>query len=419
MNRFWKSTTIAVATTLLVAMPWLSASAQPAASDTVFVSELTGEEVNLGNSGAFEFMPDVYSVTESGDYAEEYIWYTGGYSNFEVILVQGPTDATEYMDITDSNMGTFYDAWDVIDSQDDGDTSWFLGEANYQGTDLLVYFEYQTDVFGDVDLAYMQFADPIDLLNDMELSQNEVSIGTEMLPMDPDWDALESAIGGGSTDDVDATAETDVNAEDAKLDDILGQVRGTSNDEEVEATAETDLAGEDWESMGLEGADTWVSPTFDSEITWDTDSWEFPTDYEYAIYLGDGWDSLTLTTVDGLGYVFITVDQQFDNTPQSIVDYWQTDEFLASRGPDVEVVDVATTRDSASIVYTSTNTAGEPLMTIMDVTFEDDGTAVFSEISAAPERLDDVYQQYIDGVELNGAPINLTWDVEEIQDMQP
>lgn len=417
MNRFWKSTTVAVATTLLVAMPWLSASAQPTATDTVFTSDLTGEEVNIGDSGLLQFMPDSYSVSESGDYAEEYIWYTGGYSNYELILVQGPTDASEYMDITDQNMANFYDDWEMIDGQDGDDSSWFLGQANYQGTDLLVYFEYQTDVFGDIDLGYMQFADEQDLLDDMSLSQDEVTVGTESVPMNPDMNALESALGSSSpTDDTEATAE--VGDDSGNLDTILGQIRGSSNDE-VEATAEPEVAGDDWESMGLQGADTWVSPTFDSQITWDTDSWEFPTDYQYAIYLGDGWDSLTLTTVDGLGYVFITVDQQFDNTPKSLVQYWQSAEYLDSLADDAEIVDFATTRDTASIVYTSTNTEGEPLMTILDASFQDDGTIVFSEISAAPETIDAVYQQYVDGVELNGAPLNLTWEVEEIQDMQP
>lgn len=194
-----------------------------------------------------------------------------------------------------------------------------------------------------------------------------------------------------------------------------GQV-GNSDDDDDDATA---VAGGDWESMGLVSDSEWESPTHGDVITWDTSTWEFPTDYEEAIYISEDppYDVLTLQTTDGLGYVYVTIDVAGDATPRSMVEWWSSPEYAERFEQGMTLVETSTTSNTASVVYETTNTLDQSLFVVIEVTFLEDGTMVFSQISAAPDTISDVYGQYLDGVELNGGPIETTWTVEDVAEL--
>lgn len=411
MKRTLRSAVALVTATLFFLFPLLSTSAQPLQQDQTFLSALTGEEIDLGMGGDVVFIPEQYNTSASGDYSEEFVWYTAGMSNFELMFVQGPTTAVEYMDVTLSNMIEYYDTFAVVDSVNGENAAWFLGEAELQGDPLLVYFEYEVDVFGDIDFGVMQFSYKDSLIDDMELSQTNVTVGGRETPMNPDLDALNAAVGVDTTETPVATADgSGVSGVGNRGTRVTRQ--STSNDDDATPAVDD---GTDWEAMGLVSGSEWVSPTHDSRLTWDEELWEFPSDYDQAIMVSDsGYDVLTLQSTDGMGYVFITVDSANGYDPASMVEYWVSDEYLSTFEKEIVILDSSTTRDSASIVYSTVNSKNEPLITIMDVTFEADGTAVYSQLSAAPSTIADVYGQYVDGVQLNGAPVNLTWTLEEI-----
>src|SRR5699024_5120713 len=136
------------------------------------------------------------------------------------------------------------------------------------------------------------------------------------------------------------------------------------------------VADGDWEAMGLISDSEWESPTFGNTITWDT-NWLFPEEYDMAIIVNDDplYDSLTLETVDGLGYVFINVEEVLDTTPVSQADYWNSPEYAERfEDRDFEIVEVSTTRDTATVIYQTVNNADQELYVVLTATFLDEDT---------------------------------------------
>lgn len=445
-------------TILLMVMPFAHVSAQPSEMDTVFTSQLTGDDIDIGDGTELQFVPDQYAFNGNESFQEEYIWIWSTSASFELILVDGPTDAAEYTDITLGNMETYYDAWTLLDTEADATNAWFIGEGEIEGDVLIVYYEYEVDVFGDVDFAYMQFASDVDLIPNMQLSQDQITVGGLSVPLNADLETIADLL-GLPTDDAESTPEdettststsrtsrtsrtTAVDSDDTEATVTTGTTSRTSrttsvdeddsNDSETSGnkgtrattSSDTDDTGDtglgEWSTLGLVDDAVWESPTHGSTVEWDLDLWEFPLDYESAIIVDpDGWDSLTLQTTNGLGYVFVTVDYTGDNTPRTLLDFWQSEDYLSGVGPDAVIIDSAQTRDSASIIYTTVNLADEPIMVILDGSIQDDGTVVYTQLTAAPDTIAEVYADYVDGVFYNGGTLNLTWDVEEIDELQP
>ncbi len=386
--------------TLLLVLSFSSvAAAQPLETDSEFTSQLNGAVISLGSSGDLTLLPDEYDLIESGGFAEEFVWFTGGYSNYELILVSGDVTAEEYMDVTLGNMIDFYESFETVDSAADVTSSWFIGNAVLDGDPMVVYFEYEMDAFGDIDLGYMQFAYADTLADDMYLAQDNVTIDGEGILQNTDPRAVASLVAPEGDATPDATNTTEAG--------------GTTRTTRTTRTSATPEAVDN----GLVSDSEWQSPTFGSTVTWDTADWEFPVGSEYGIVIDpDGYDILTLQTTDGMGYVFVTLDQQYDYTPQNTVEYWMSDEVLELRN-NATVLDSATTATTASVVLKTVDSADLDIVIVMEVSFEADGTAVYSEVTAAPETIADVYGQYQDGVQLDGASFNLTWSPEEIADI--
>lgn len=507
------------------------AMAQPTSADQTFVSEVTADEVDLGTSGNITFIEENYDLRESLSFQEEYIWFTYGWSNFQLVLIAGPNESEDYHDITLGNMEVFYDSWTLIDEEVTDEHSWFLGEGEVDGAPLIVYYEFELDAFGETDLVVMQFTDISTFQHDLETVQGEVTIGGN--PLLPQTDAAElvelaggetgatdaspdagegnesetdrsrTTRGGtddtvgadeedsdtgvtrtsrGGTDDTDDADEEDsdsgvsrtsrggvddvddVDEEDESDSDRSRTSRGGSanvGDDEEESTSRTSrtsrtdtddsndsetgnnsrvgrlgdtlttgsedddagdstpVSGGDWDAMGLISDTEWQSPTYGNVVTWDGATWEFPPDFDRAIVVNDDppFDTITLQTTDGLGYVYLTVDQVYESTPASLVDYWVSDDYDALITNGVTVLETGTTSTSATLVYETTNAIDQPLVVVLEATFLDDDTVVFTQISAAPDMIHDVYGQFVDGVEIDGVPFEMTFTVEDIRDI--
>lgn len=433
------------------------AAAQPTSRDTAFTTEYSGLEIDLGNSGDLAFDPEEYSTSEFDGGSEEFVWAGTQWSNFQLIFVEGNNNSEYYMDVTLENQNEFYDSFELLDSDVTDEDGWFVASAELDGFELVVSYFFTLDAYGDTDFALMQFGSADAFVEDMEIAQSEITIDGEPILADVDTQDIADLLPAGDlTDEDDAETTPASDDEDVEttpdagddgeegsdgildpyepdstpggisfpIDDIdedgtpdIGTGDGTEEDVSDDSTAEA--AEGDWDSMGLVSETEWVSPNYDISVTWDDATWLFPEDYEYAIFLGEDpiYDSLTLETVDGLGYVFVTVEEADGTTPDSQVEFWESPDYAERFEGEFEVVESSSTADTAAIVYETVNNADQPLYVVLTATFMDDGTIVYSQVSAAPETIQDVYGQYVDGVEFDGGPLNMTYTVDDIIEM--
>lgn len=456
----------------LLLSPVSGVVAQPVAGEQTYTSEITGDEIDLGSSGEISWIPENFDFRQTVSFQEEYIWFTYNWSNFEIVLIDGPNEAATYHETTLGNMEQFYDSWELIDQEITEEHSWFLGNGEISGSPLVVYYEFEMDALGDVDLVFMQFTDITTLQSDLEFVQSEVTIaGAPVLP-ETDASALAMIAGaesttpesspeaeeegqtssrtsrGGTDSTEEATAESEESTSSRSRTSRGGTDASTVTDDGTDATAEpetdresrvgrlgdtlttgepenesevdtTPVSGANWDTMGLVSDGEWVSPTYGNDVSWDTSIWEFPEDFEYAIIVNDDppYDILTLQTTDGLGYVYITVDDAYESTPRSLVDYWVTPEYSQQITNGVTVLETGTTRNSATMVYETTNSIDQPLLVVLEATFLEDGRVIFSQISGAPDTIHEVYGQYVEGVLVDGEPLEMTFTIEDIQDI--
>ena len=478
----------------LLITPSTGVMAQRQSDDQVYTSQLTGDDIDIGDSGDITWIDENFDLRETRSFQEEYIWFTSGWSNFQLVLIDGPNLTADYHDTTLGNMKEFYDSWDLIDEQLDDEHSWFLGEAELDGSPLIVYYEFQLDAFGDTDMAFMQFTDASAFQTDLEFIQSEVTIGGD--PLLPNTDAAElAALSGNDSDSTPGTTpeadedtgrsrasrgSTDATTNEDDEDDSTsrtsrtsrGSTAATTEEDEVDTdstsqtsrtsrgstdtedgdtnTTETDTTNDDrqsrsgrlstslrsddtdggedistpasggnWDDLGLISDSEWQSPTYGTVVTWNSATWEFPLDYEWAIVVSDdpAYDILTVQTTDGLGYAYITVDQVYSSTPTSLIDYWTSADYDAQITNGVNILETGTTANSATVVYETTNSLDEPLVVVLEATFTGDEQIIFSQISAAPDTIAIVYAQFVDGVEVDGEPLEMTFTVEDIQDI--
>ena len=427
-----KRTLLAIMTTLaLLLSPAHYVAAQPDETDSSFTSALSGAVIDLGSSGEITFLPQEYEISRGRLVSEEYIWFTYGWSNFELVLIGGENDAAEYSDLTIANMFAFYDRFEIVAEEITISHAWFIAHAEYQGSPMVVSYDFQLDALGEVDLVVMQFTDANELATDLAFVQAEVTIGGNPMLPDVDGPLLQSLV----TDSEPTTATPDASAEPsigslrvrARLAGTVGTpgVDVSSPTPTIEATVHsadgsaTAVTGRDWESMGLVSDTEWVSPSLGTILEWDGAVWAFPIDYEYAIYINDdpAYESVTLETTDGLGYVFVTVEEVGQTTPASLAEWWASPGYEMTFEAGITTVEISTSESTASIVYETVNTLNEPLYVVLTATFLADGTLVYSQISAAPDTIHEVYGQYVNGVQVNGAPVELTYTVDEIIEM--
>lgn len=440
----------------LIATP-LVAAAQPTLRDTSFESALSGDVIDLGTSGDITFLPENYDISEGRTVSEEYIWFTYGLSNFELVIVGGDVQVGEYYDITVDNMIEFYNVFEVVAEDITLDRAWFVANAEFQGTPMVVYYDYQLDALGDFDLLVMQFS-PLDSLGtDMGFVQAEVTVGDQPLLPNANPDEIEALLNGdapagntsattpesgngtdsgitermgrlGDTATGDATAEATEEAGTTRATrttrttstveptETAGTTSSTRTTRTTSATESTGPAAGDWENMGLVSDTEWVSPNFQTSLTWDGAAWAFPADYESAIVIDDQEpsDSILLQSVDGTGVAIVMIEDEGTLIPSEYADFWSSSMFTESGEQEIVVIEVAETRDSAAVVFETVSETGEPTVVVLTATLPGDGTVIITRVVSAPETASTVYGQFESGVQVNGAPLTLVYTSADI-----
>lgn len=405
-------TMLALGTTLGVV------SAQPADTDLAFTTAVGGVEVDLGTSGQASFNAADYRLREGASVSEEYVWFTNGTANFELVMIDGTnTTAESYTDVTLGNMEEFYEAWETTNEEVDGDTGTFSGVGEIGGSPVAVYYIYHHHMFDDVSVVFMSFSAVDGLEYDLEWAQENLTLNGENILADVDPAAEQALISGDSATGDDATAESGNTS--GLRDRLTGQSSASETPEADDDTASPEVTGDGFESMGLVSDSEWVSPQYDTALTWDTATWAFPQDYDQALIINEerGYDVITLETTDGLGYVYVTIDTAADLTTDDMVAWWNSAEYADSWSNPIEIVDVRANETNAAVVIETTNARDQSLLVVINFEILEDGTGVWSQISSAPTTIGEVSQQYADGVQVNGEPIELVYTPEELQDL--
>lgn len=427
---------------LLVAVIGMSAAlgtavAQKTQSPTEVTSEVGSHEFVLKDGSNGEFLHEQYSIRQFPGNTEEYIWFTNNSANYEVVLVENKDQTAEsYSEITLGNMEDFYDSWELVEQKTDDQTGMFIGHATYGDHPLIVFYYYQQGLFDGVSVVYMQFSSPNYFASDLEWAQENFSVDGENILADLDAAELESVAEGDAAPTEEATAEsgttrtsprdrvkrttateepTEEATEEATSEATKRAGRTTRGTSETpEATAGT--IDSRWADLGVVSDSEWESPQYGTTITWDTSTWVFPNDFDRAVIVNEErkYDTLTLETVDNLGYVFVTIDTAEGLTTEGLVEWYTSAEYAETWNNPIEILDSKVTDTTASVVILTTNNRDQDLLVIMDFELLDDGTGVWSQISAAPDKLGEVLDRYSTGVQANGEPINLSWTPEEI-----
>lgn len=385
-------------------IPYTSgALAQPASDDRILVSATTDIEIDLGETGLITFLPGDYEIRDTPPVLGEYVWFTYNGSNFQVLLIGGSNDTLSSHDATMQNMIDGYDYWNLIAEEIDDEYSWFVGEAELQGNPIVVFYSFELDAFGETDLMVMQFATPETLKSDLEFVQSEVTIAGSPILSHINADAVAVVAG------VELTADQPESQDNARSSSRSSQ----SNRQSSSATA-------GWESLGLVSDSEWLSPSYGTSIFWDTESWVFPAEYEFAIVI-DGeppLDRLALQLVDESGYAFVTVDAALEGeSPQSLHDFWTSTDHLASFPNGATLRASALTTGFTSVIVETSTDAGDSRIVLQEAFFLEDGTVVIVQLWANPLTVIQVYSQYLEGILINGLPVGPVWTIEDIAEL--
>jgi hypothetical protein len=192
-------------------------------------------------------------------------------------------------------------------------------------------------------------------------------------------------------------------------------VEETPEDDPAEETPEDDPVGGTGES-GLIDDSTFVSPTFGSELAWDS-TWELDPDREIVVDDG-GIDFISLIwTGDGPGFVTVSFVPSAGSDVAGYVDYWQTEDYLDQVAFSAEssvllAESSATVGAVARVDYTDEGT--EVLFYREAHLDEDNETIVIIEYSTSTQFFEPGLADAQAGVELNGAGVLDFFTVEEI-----
>jgi hypothetical protein len=186
---------------------------------------------------------------------------------------------------------------------------------------------------------------------------------------------------------------------------------GSSSPDQNES--ETGRGGEgldlaQYEDLGLLAEGDYVSPQFGVGVTWD-DTWYFDASYEDPITsdTAAGLDSLSLSwNGDENASIFVTIVASEGATPEDIVDYWASAEYLEeTSSPDAEVLLQETSRSgSASVLVRDYLDDGTEVSIVRGALCADAqcDTLVMVAMFALPDVLPDAYEDARSDIELDG-----------------
>lgn len=406
---------------ICVALPEAPALAQPSTGGSRYVSKITGDAVDLGDSGSIAFAPEYEELIESEVHREEYLGFTTWWSVYVIGFIEGPITVFDLRQATTATMRQGFDSFEILAESQTADHSWFLASLESDGTNLRVYYEHQLNAFGDVGFVFIQYSDEANMVNDFSFVQQEVTVNESPILEHTDPQRLVTALAGQSEtvgNDSDASLlETMLQTEsnENRDADVLSTLISGSQNDEPEAPPY-----EEWQDEGLVSESEWVSPLYGTSIGWNPAVWQFPYEYPHAYRTYDDppYDGISLVSVaDGVWVDFNVHNTGSYLTRQSYLDWWLTAEYASDYTGGFEILDSKLTDSTVAVVAQVSDRQGRPMLLVMTASFLPDGKVVQSQLYVYPGQLAPAYGQLVSSITVNGSPLEFAWSTQELEAM--
>ncbi|MGC4192538.1 MAG: hypothetical protein QM589_15435 [Thermomicrobiales bacterium] len=437
--------------------------------DETYVSETSGEEITWGGDWTY----DAESSFVEDDV--ERLALTGDAGLLDVIYFPTGLDLAE---TRDALFDLLTDGADDTLQVDRGDYAGSSGEVSYSLDKVLVgdvelamftlLMERSNDTFITV-----FYSTPELFADGMTSAQKNIEIEGSAIFQGIQPSGLEDALNGapslldssssgsksrtstdsGTTEDETVTPETRSGRDDEETE--TPEARNGRDDEETETpearsnrTDETETpedeatkesrgssstgskktstgSSDDYADLGVIGEGEYESPQYGASVEW-TDAWTIDETLDEPVIS----DTKTATDQVALVRTDYTDQQSYGalsvrffeagsgDTPQSVVDYWTSDDYLnggAGDGSTVLLSDAS--KSEGSVVLISELDNGGTLVQYLSVFFLDRGkTAVMIEFYSTDESVADAYADAADGVTVDGQPILTLFDDRDIED---
>ena len=183
-------------------------------------------------------------------------------------------------------------------------------------------------------------------------------------------------------------------------------------------------SADDYADLGVVGEGEYESPLYGAAVEW-SDAWTINENLDEPVISDteSGTDQIGLIRTDSDGaetYGALSVrffEAGSTDTPESVVDYWTSDDYLNGGAGDGSTVLLAdATKDEGSVVLISDLDSGDVLVQYLSVFFIDRGkTAVMIEFYSTDLSVADAYADVEDGITVDGQPILTLFDDRDIE----
>lgn len=412
----------------------LSAAAQSSSSDdTSYVSDMTGLEVETGGQ---------FIITETLQEAGyEDIRIESEFGLLTITAFEGEADAQETLEAYIDGFATAMDSMDEVEAGESRGEAWSLSIADTSGIEMAVYAHAYEDY---VDGFVMMFiaAVPTQVFEDVMLeAQEDITIDGEPMFADVDVDEvagyLDDSSGGVSeaddatvepdNDDVilggssatvasgdDDTARTGAKLPDNEDSDELEDDRDRTERDDVAATS-----GGDFADLGLISDNEYESPQFGITVEW-SDTWFVDMGDDSSVISNEEslFDTLMLVwggSGDGLMWIDITTTEGL--TPEDMVDYWTSAEYMDEyTDPDAEILLEESDDLSGSVLYRDYLSDGEEVLILVEASvLEDEEHMSIVTLMSYPDEFIGVVDDADADVSVDGGDVLNTFRVRDIE----
>lgn len=373
----------------------VSAPTPASAQETTATSTLSGLVVDIGTSGEGSFVDTTPEPYDDWGYLQEDFTVLLDQAEIHISFAQGDVNTESWFTESHEVLAGSFDTYTVLEEVVSTENGWALTRETYWlEYELVTYSEFYFHDVNDVSLGVSIHTTEANFIEYVEWAQNNILVGGDPVAMLAGTEHLEPLIAG--------TAGVDPR-----------EIPG------FESTVA------DWEEQGLVSETEWISPQYQTPISWDANLWQYPFHNSNAIIVDESLveDMITLKTPDssGIAYVHASLNPS-GFTPEDWEAWWQTDDFFAAltgdTGSVITLLDFAHTETNASVIFHTVDYFGNPTVTIIDTYIDESGVAITAYITAAPDDISDVYTAYWDGVMAYGDFYPLVWNLEEIEALE-
>ena len=388
----------------------------------ITVSEATGIELEVNEPWT---LSDA-QVFDEGIKPEEAFTIKSNNANGNIGFFLGD-DAEKALDEFRGGFATSAQEVNPVAADYSDGVAWTLDNAILgDGTAVILYIE----VREDVDPEYLQLvavlAEPENFEAEFTSAQESLLVDGEPVFADVDYSDLEDLLSGGSVDP-DATAEPAANNSKSSSSDIRrenAKLPGSGGTTDIGNTSETGNAGGgsggvDFEAAGLLSDNEYVSPQFDTEVTWGP-TWYVDLDDEEAVSTDPAGEMDSLVLVwDGDDYALLFVDISTADGlgPEDFVTYWVSDDYLAENAdPDAEVLLDRARATNGAVFTRDYLDDGQEVLIHKEVMLSVDGeTLIIVTLISTPDMYVDIYGDAESDIQLDGDRLLSTFTTRQIE----